>query len=255
MATKPASTAAVSAGLPISAGLKGVLAYREGAGSTTAEAVTGDAYAIPSGWTWATLDGNPAIEAQGPNFLEIPALDVGTSDPLSVFTRLRPLAASSQIRWLYGRGKDGAGGWGAYLSLTAAGTSCTFAVIATSPGTAQVAAAASGVQLGTTVNVLGVWTPGQSVKIYLDGVLVTTTATDRTNLRSSTAPAAIGRHPGGGAGTCEQTRLDLTAVWDRALTDADAATLHADPYAMFAASSSPLLFTANASGFAGGGLL
>lgn len=84
------------------------------------------------------------------------------------------------------RGNDASGdGWSLEISKDI-NNKFDAAVVATTPFWTNITAKSTTTMLNDTwYYVIGVWTPGVRVRIYVNGVLETTTATTRTNLRTS----------------------------------------------------------------------
>ena len=84
------------------------------------------------------------------------------------------------------RGNDVSGnGWSLFISKES-DDKFQASVVTTTPSTTQINAKGTTTMLNDTwYYVIGVWTPGVRLRIYVNGVLETTTTTTRTNLRTS----------------------------------------------------------------------
>lgn len=93
----------------------------------------------------------------------------------------------SEPKYILGRGRDGAGnGWSLQLQVSTGGI-VTAGVVPTVPSTIGIVAnGTSTLALNTWYYVTGVWTAGQSIKVYVNGSLQGTTTTAGTSLRTST---------------------------------------------------------------------
>lgn len=93
----------------------------------------------------------------------------------------------SEIKYILGRGRDGAGsGWSLLLDVTTAGNANAGAV-PTVPSTVGLGTTGTIIlALNTWYYITGVWTAGSSIKCYVNGVLDGTVSTSGTSLRTST---------------------------------------------------------------------
>ena len=93
----------------------------------------------------------------------------------------------SEPKYILGRGRDGAGnGWSLQLQVSTGGI-VTAGVVPTVPSTIGIVANGTSIlALNTWYYVTGVWTAGQSIKVYVNGSLQGTTTTAGTSLRTST---------------------------------------------------------------------
>lgn len=93
----------------------------------------------------------------------------------------------SEPKYILGRGRDGAGnGWSLQLQVSTGGI-VTAGVVPTVPSTIGIVANGTSIlALNTWYHVTGVWTAGQSIKVYVNGSLQGTTTTAGTSLRTST---------------------------------------------------------------------
>lgn len=98
-----------------------------------------------------------------------------------------------EIKYLLSRGRDGEGnGWSLQLQISMQGIALA-AVVTTVPSTVgSIATGTSTLANNTWYNVTGVWAAGQSIKIYVNGLLQSTTNTNNTSLRTSTSGWVVG---------------------------------------------------------------
>lgn len=99
----------------------------------------------------------------------------------------------SEAKYILTRGRDGEGnGWNLQMQIATSGIA-TAAVVPTVPSTVGIVVnGTTTLALNTWYNITAVWTAGQSIKIYVNGVLEGTTNTTGTSLRTSTSGWAIG---------------------------------------------------------------
>ena len=99
----------------------------------------------------------------------------------------------SEAKYLLTRGRDGDGsGWSLQVQITTGGIA-TAAVVPTVPSTVGILVNGTTIlALNTWYNITAVWTAGQSIKIYVNGVLEGTTNTTGTSLRTSSSGWVIG---------------------------------------------------------------
>jgi hypothetical protein len=99
----------------------------------------------------------------------------------------------SESKYLLTRGRDGDGnGWSLQVQITTGGIA-TASVVPTVPSTVGILASGTSTLANNTwCNVTGVWAAGQSIKIYVNGVLEGTTSTTDTSLRTSSSGWVIG---------------------------------------------------------------
>jgi len=93
----------------------------------------------------------------------------------------------SEIKWVLGRGRDGAGnGWSLQLNVTTAGIA-QMGVVYTVPSTVGTGAnGTSTLALNTWYYITGVWSAGSVGRIYVNGILEGSLAITGTSLRTST---------------------------------------------------------------------
>jgi Concanavalin A-like lectin/glucanases superfamily len=92
------------------------------------------------------------------------------------------------------RGSDnrGTGGWSIFLAENV-GSPALASIVTTSPSIAQqTVVGKTTIAAGTWYFIAGVWNPGVSLQIYVNGVLEGTTQTSSTTLRTGTAGIALG---------------------------------------------------------------
>jgi len=156
-----------------------------------------------SGTTWTDLSGNNIIGTltNGPTFNSANGGSIftdGTNDWIS--TPYSGSAADnytfsiwfnndnySEVKYLLGRGRDGAGnGWSLQLNVTTAGIA-QMGVVYTVPSTVGTGAnGTSTLALNTWYYITGVWSAGSVGRIYVNGILEGSLAITGTSLRTST---------------------------------------------------------------------
>ena len=129
---------------------------------------------------------------------------------------------NSEPKYLLSRGRDLEGnGWSIQLQISSSGFAAA-GVVPTVPSTVGIFVnGTSTVANNTWYNVTGVWAAGQSIKIYVNGVLEGTTTTNYTSLRTSTSGWVIGS-----VSTSNFTSGNnaVALVYNRALSDAEIMT-------------------------------
>lgn len=100
---------------------------------------------------------------------------------------------NSEPKYLLSRGRDLEGnGWSIQLQISSSGFAAA-GVVPTVPSTVGIFVnGTTTLALNTWYNITAVWTAGQSIKIYVNGVLEGTTNTTGTSLRTSSSGWAIG---------------------------------------------------------------
>jgi hypothetical protein len=156
-----------------------------------------------SGTTWRDLSGNNIIGTltNGPTFNSANGGSIftdGTDDWIS--TPYSGSAADSytfsawfnndnysEVKYILGRGRDGAGsGWSLQLSITTGGIAQA-AVVPTVPSVVGLGTTGTiTLALNTWYYITGVWIAGSSIQCYVNGVLDGTVLTSGTSLRTST---------------------------------------------------------------------
>ena len=128
----------------------------------------------------------------------------------------------SESKYLLTRGRDGEGnGWSLQVQITTGGIA-TAAVVPTVPSTVGIlVSGTTQIALNTWYNITAVWTAGQSIKIYVNGVLEGTTNTTGTSLRTSSSGWVIGSVA---TSTFTSGNNAVAQVYNRALSDAEIMT-------------------------------
>jgi hypothetical protein len=131
---------------------------------------------------------------------------------------VNPNSSTANKIWI-SRGRDGAGsGWSMYIGTSAAGNPL-FSVVTTSGGaTAFSAQGTTVMSTNTWYYVMGTWTAGSNLKVYLDGVLENTTNTTTTSLRTSTEGIVVGSVS---TTIFYNVSVATVQVYDRVLTDSE----------------------------------
>jgi hypothetical protein len=128
----------------------------------------------------------------------------------------------SEPKYLLTRGRDGEGnGWSLQVQINAIGIA-TASVVPTVPSTVGlVANGTTTLALNTWYNITAVWTAGQSIKVYVNGILEGTTNTSGTSLRTSTSGWVIGSVA---TSIITSGNNAVAQVYNRVLTDAEIIT-------------------------------
>lgn len=128
----------------------------------------------------------------------------------------------SEPKYLLTRGRDGEGsGWSLQVQINTSGIA-TASVVPTVPSTiGLVANGTSILALNTWYNITAVWTAGQSIKIYVNGILEGTTNTTGISLRTSTSGWAIGSVT---TSIFTSGNIAVAQVYNRVLSDAEIMT-------------------------------
>ena len=129
---------------------------------------------------------------------------------------------NSEAKYLLTRGRDGEGnGWSLQIQISSSGFAAA-GVVPTVPSTVGVFVnGTSTLANNTWYNVTGVWAAGQSIKIYVNGVLEGTTTTNYTSLRTSTSGWVIGSVS---TSLFTSGNNAVAQVYNRALSDAEIMT-------------------------------
>jgi hypothetical protein len=129
---------------------------------------------------------------------------------------------NSEAKYLLTRGRDGEGnGWSLQVQITTGGIA-TAAVVPTVPSTVGILVSGTSLlALNTWYNITAVWAAGQSIKIYVNGVLEGTTTTNYTSLRTSTSGWVIGSVS---TSLFTSGNNAVAQVYNRALSDAEIMT-------------------------------
>ena len=129
---------------------------------------------------------------------------------------------NSEPKYLLTRGRDLEGnGWSLQVQITTGGIA-TAAVVPTVPSTVGIlVSGTTQIALNTWYNITAVWTAGQSIKIYVNGVLEGTTNTTGTSLRTSSSGWVIGSVA---TSTFTSGNNAVAQVYNRALSDAEIMT-------------------------------
>lgn len=129
---------------------------------------------------------------------------------------------NSEPKYLLTRGRDGEGnGWSLQVQITTTGIAAA-GVVPTVPSTVGIFVnGTTRLVLNTWYNITAVWTAGQSIKIYVNGVLEGTTTTNYTSLRTSSSGWVIGSVQ---TSNFTSGNNAVALVYNRALTDAEIMT-------------------------------
>jgi uncharacterized delta-60 repeat protein len=159
-----------------------------GTGTTWTSIATGTTYngALTNGPVWS--GGTPGyFTFDGTNdWVDFGAASSGSTSGSFTFGGWVKTTTSATQKVLMMRGNDASGaGWSLFISKES-DDKFQASVVTTTPSTTQINAKGTTTMLNDTwYYVIGVWTPGVRIRIYVNGVLETTTATTRTNLRTS----------------------------------------------------------------------
>lgn len=187
-----------------------------------------------SGTTWSDLSGNNnhATLVNGPTFNDVNGGSIytdGTNDyAVSSYigspTDSHTYAAwfkndnTSEPKFVLTRGRDGVGNtWSLFLHITTG--SKAGASVVTLPSSNQSGVnGTSTLAINSWYYVTAVWTAGQSIKIYVNGVLEGTASVTETSLRTSTSGFGIGSV---NTGNFTSGYTAVVQVYNKALSDAE----------------------------------
>lgn len=194
--------------------------FEEGSGSTFYDSSQYKNNGVCSGancpsYTTNSKFGKYALSFDGSNdFIDTSINPIGTSDPVTFGGWVRPTASGDGF--FFSRGADGSGdGWSLFLNAKA-GFTAAAAVVTTSGGATQFQANGNTVLTADTwYHIVGVWTPGVSVQVYVNGVLENTKTTTTTNLRTSTVNIRLGHI---NTALWYNGLIDEVAIWNTALS-------------------------------------
>jgi len=160
----------------------------------------------------------------------------GRDEPHTLIVRTTRLnqGTSEQLYW----GQDeGGSGWALRIGFDSDGTAEYVVILVPSSGQSSGGAGYStsgGVFApGSKVTMVGVFRPGVSIKLFVNGIHADTTAVDRDYLRQSNGEGTrgkgmvIGRNE---SGTSLASSFDFSAMLDYAVPDSIASDLSIDPY-------------------------
>ncbi len=157
------------------------------------------------------------------DYVDTASNPIGTTDAVTFGGWVKPVGAGGPF---FSRGSDCGGcgnGWSLYLDASSGG-SAQASVVTTSAGAAQYTAGGTTTLAdGTWYHVMGVWNPGVSIKVYVNGALEGTTNTATTNLRTSTVNLRFGRI---NVTSWFSGMVDDFRVYNRVLSDAEIAKLY-----------------------------
>ena len=175
----------------------------------------------------ATLFNSPTFNSGTPDYFQFDGTDdYGTFTTSTIGSNLDnytfggwiapKTGATEQICFM--RGEDGSGSGFSIMLNKRTTNVIRVAVVA---GNAEVAAnAPSTFTDDTWYQYYGVWTNGSSLKLYLNGALITTTTTTRTGLRSSTVGWRLGRYRATNP-LLWKGKMSTFNMYNRALSDAE----------------------------------
>lgn len=181
----------------------------------------------PSGYN-GTLSGSTAFNSANGGYISLQSntgyIDFGlgsagsSSSAYSAGAWFKPTTVSSTTVFM-ARGNDMTGGYpsGWNFGMALATTDFRTGIVTSTPGIAQVNVNyATIANTSTWYNVIAVWNPGNSIKLYVNGVLRATTNTSNTVLRNS----GTGWNSTDSA-TKYNSNLGSMMVYNRVLSDAE----------------------------------
>lgn len=191
--TAPGPTPIIQSGLTINLDANDSISY-PGTGATWFDLTTND--------NDATLFNSPTFNVGTPDFFQFDGTnDFGTFGTNTIGSNtssytfggwVRPRTGTTE-QMIFTRGEDGSGsGWSMMLNKRPSINNIRVAVVA--DGSEVSANAPTNFLNDVWYQYYGVWTPGSSLKLYINGVLVATTNTTRVTLRSSTVGWRMGRY-------------------------------------------------------------
>lgn len=129
---------------------------------------------------------------------------------------------------IFTRGSDlGIGGWGFYLRTD--GAAFTAGVVYTNPATTQIVTkGATPTANNKWQHVVGVWNNGQSLQLYVNGVLEKSTSTNGRTLRTSNTQSLIGsdNNLANNPSTFFNGSINDVKIWNRSLSATEIASLY-----------------------------
>lgn len=169
---------------------------------------------------WGTLEQSWQFNGTSSQTIESPG-QFPVASPMSLTIAFMPTSFATSPVWC-GYGKDGFGaGWYAEIFTTTAGK-VAFSVVVTTPSTAQLTVTSSAsISANNWCIATGVWSPGNSLKIYVNGADSGTTATTSTVFRTSTIGFLISRSNVPAAGN-----VALGASWQSVFSAAQVSALY-----------------------------
>ena len=158
----------------------------------------------------------------GTDFVEFGTSITSDTDGYSISFWARFPATGTQLT-CFERGQDGSGNGWSTLIFKRSDDKMQFSIVNSSP--AQVdCVGTSTLSANTWYHILCIFNNGNSLKLYVNGTLETTTATASATLRSSTVGWRGFLNNGAGAGV---SFLDAIQIWKNVYVDSDASNLAA----------------------------
>lgn len=220
----------VTSGLTVAADASNIVSYVGSGTSWYNLAVTGST---------GTTSGSPVFKPDNGGILHFDGVDdradfggtySGTSTAsLTYCCWIR--VPSTAARAFVVRGRDGAGAGSSVYVGTNSSNNAIMVVTTTNPSTSTVTATSSSTLASNTwYHLTGVWTAGQHVKIYVNGVLRGTTNTSTTVLRESTSGINIAS-----LSASLFYQFDMSSFWiyNRVLTDNEIVQNYTAHYSRF----------------------
>lgn len=210
-------------GGPPTAGLLAYWNHDQGTGSTVSDSIAPAANGTTSGSvSWVTGQRGPwAVQYTGGHAdCGYPTkLDLTGAMTVSAWVKPTTISNADTIVSKKGNNKNG---W--HLALSSTGKP-TFEVAygATAPGTIIAVTAPTALTAGAWAHITGIYEPGVSVRLYVNGSLVATTTTTQTSQRNSGAQVRIGKRPSNVDPF--NGSIDEVRIYNRALTTTEVAAL------------------------------
>jgi len=216
--TQPISTGITYSGLTIYTNTSP--SSYNGTGTTWTSIATGTTYngTLTNGPTWTTGSTPYYFSFDGTNdYVSFPY--TGSTTGTYTWGGWVNATTSAAEKIFFMRGRDGAGnGWSLFVTKNTT-NKLTAGVVTTTPSLAQTNAISTTTLVDNTwYYVMGIWSPGVSIKIYVNGILEQTTNTTRTNLRTSSDGWSIARGQSTNTTLCNIGEFQL---YTRALSDAE----------------------------------